>query len=240
MENKFFKVSSIIGDVYDLIIPPSSLSEKSEISQSEVDEIFILKIQNWRLIKKSDLAEINNFLDYQLKWHAAEPIEFITHIDEVLKTNKDRLAVYGIITRHFHYWINLKKIELSSKPHIKKKSTKRPEIKFEDVFKDKVSAKKILKILEVNDVIDSNHEWGYLHKAKSSILGLIQVLKDKKYLRIELKVKGSLITLKQTTLGIIFREKFNLEISKRSLSKEPNNVYVRDYENIIPDQDQLI
>lgn len=235
MKHKFFKVSSIIGDDYDLIIPPSSRSKKSEISQSEIDETFILKIKNWILIEKLDLAEINKFLDYQLKWYPGKPIEFINHIESILKKNANKLQLFDIITREINNWINLKKLEISPTLYSKKKSSKPLPIKFEEIFIKESHANKIIDILKKEELIYKNLDWKGFHGVATEIIALIKVLNEKGYLKKYLMIKGRPIKVKKAPLGQLFCSKFNIIIKDRSLTNEPQPWHVDNFYDIIPD-----
>ncbi len=111
-----------------------------------------------------------------------------------------------------------------TKTYIKEKNI---PASIEDLFIDKVNLLEILKILQSYDIIDENNTWKGITNKNTEALALIDVLKEKSYIR----------KYPQTLIGKLFCKKFNLKMSDRSLRTKTQVYYdyYDEYKKIIPD-----
>lgn len=202
MQNKYFEISSFGVHKYDLLITSLDLSKPINISNDEVDQVFVTKLRNWSY-EKLVLDDVPLFLEYHFKKFKGDPIDFLNHIIDILDHFKDQLSLYHVITRKINEWLIEKENEL---PKRKKRKS------FKTVFYDESKAEVLIEILKTHEVIDSKNTWIGLEEVDTTINILIDVLKD----------KGCIMYSNRTDMSSIFCEKFNLELnptSKRSTPK---------------------
>lgn len=110
---------------------------------------------------------------------------------------------------------------------IKGKKTKPAEIKkWEDLFLDKAQAESIIKILKTHEIVSKDGAWMGLTDKSTEILALIDVLREKRYIK----------KYSQTLTAKLFCEKFELSLSDRSLRTKTQAYYdnLSEYQRIIP------
>lgn len=108
------------------------------------------------------------------------------------------------------------------------KKRKLTEIKkWEDLFLDKAQAESIIKILKTLEIVSKGGTWIGLTDKSTEILALIDVLREKRYIK----------KYAQTVTGKLFCEKFGLNLSDRSLRSKTQAYYdnLSEYQRIIPD-----
>ncbi len=110
----------------------------------------------------------------------------------------------------------------------KTKKPKPTEIKiFEDLFGDKSQIESIIKILKKHDIANKDGTWNGITNKNSEVLALIDVLREKRYIKKH----------PQTLTAKLFCEKFELNLSDRSLRTKTQTYYdnLDEYKKIIPD-----
>ncbi len=108
------------------------------------------------------------------------------------------------------------------------KKHKSAEIKkWEDLFLDKTPAETIIRILKTHEIVNKDGTWTGLTDKNTEILALIDVLREKRYIK----------KYSQTLTAKLFCEKFQLNLSDRSLRTKTQAYYdnLSEYQRIIPD-----
>jgi len=197
LKNKYFKISSFRPHKYDLLITPLDLSKSLKISQSEADNVFTTKLQNWLKYEHLGMNEIPPFLEYHFKKFKGEPSEFIIHIKDILNRFRNQLSLYHVITRPVNDWLIEKENELPNK---------KERTAFEKVFNDQKKPEELITILRTHEVIDSKNTWIGLDNKKTTINILIDVLNQ----------KGCIDFTNQTDMSTIFSDKFKIKSSPKT------------------------
>lgn len=99
--------------------------------------------------------------------------------------------------------------------------------KWEDLFLDTAHAESIIKILKTHEIVSKDGAWTGLTDKSTEILALIDVLREKRYIK----------KYSQTLTAKLFCEKFELNLSDRSLRTKTQAYYdnLSEYQRIIPD-----
>lgn len=183
-----------------------------------------------------DIYKIRAFLNDQKKKY-----EGTENFDKIIE-----FGVYSVMTNNTPFrdakerqgilmaWVEeqSKKADTSSSvkttPGKKDNKQKPPKVKsFEELFTDKSQIKNIIKILKDYFILNKDGSWEGTTANKSEILALIDVLREKRYIK----------KYAQILTGKLFCKQFGLDLKGRSLSTKTQTYYdtIDEYRKIIPD-----
>lgn len=183
-----------------------------------------------------DIYKIRAFLDDQKKKYEGKEnfdkiIEFGAY--SVMTNNtpfRDAKERQGILMA----WVEeqSKKADTSSSvkttPGKKGNKQKPPKVKsFEELFTNKSQIKNIIKILTQHFILNKDGSWEGITSNKSEVLALIDVLREKRYIKKH----------PQTLTAELFCKEFGLDLKDRALRTKTQAYHdtIKEYEKIIPD-----